>query len=94
MKQFTEVILVGEPVGDKLDTWSEGGNIILPNSQLTVHFTNGFHGYSTIEYPEFKPYFQDLTVSDLEPDILVRLSSDDYFSGHDPALESILSYPR
>ncbi len=94
LKQFTKVILVGEPVGDKLDTWSEGGNIVLPNSQLTVHFTNGFHGYSTIDYPEFKPYFQDLNIPDLEPDILVRPSSDDYFSGRDSALEAILSYPR
>ena len=42
LKQFSNATFIGEPVGDKLDTWSEGGNIVLPNSGLTVHFTNGF----------------------------------------------------
>ena len=41
-KQFAGATVVGEPASDKLDVWSEGGNIVLPNSQLTVHYTNGF----------------------------------------------------
>ena len=38
--------IVGEPVGDELDWWAEGGSIELPNSKLTLHYSNGFHGYS------------------------------------------------
>jgi len=92
LKQHSGATFVGEPVGDDLDTWSEGGNIELPNSGLTVHFTNGFHSLSNIERPEFEPYlWSDLDLEDLEPDLLVRTSSDDYLSGRDPALEAILS---
>lgn len=92
LKQYSDATFVGEPVGDELDTWSEGGNIVLPNSGLTVHFTNGFHSLSSIEHPKFEQYeWSDLDLEDLDPDVPVRLSSDDYFSGRDPALAAILS---
>jgi hypothetical protein len=81
--------IVGEPVGDELDTWSEGGNVELPNSKLTVHYTNGFHGYSKREYPERKPYFLDLDVDTLEPDVRVEPTWTDYVSGRDPVMEWI-----
>jgi hypothetical protein len=81
--------IVGEPVGDELDMWAEGGNVELPNSKLTVHYSNGFHGYSKRDYPERKPYFLDLDVDTLEPDVRVELTWDDYRSGRDPAMEWI-----
>lgn len=92
LKQHTGAIFVGEPVGDELDYWSEGGNVVLPNSGLTVHFTNGCHSLSNVERPELEPYFwADLDVEDLAPDVPVEASSDDYFSGRDPALEAVLA---
>ena len=95
LKQYSDAMFVGEPIGDELDTWSEGGNIELPNSGLTVHFTNGFHGLSDIAYPEFKQYeWSDLDLPDFAPDLLVRASSRDYFSGRDLALEAILTFDR
>lgn len=93
LKQFTDAILVGEPVGDVLDFWAEGGNLTLPHSKLTLHFSNGYHNYSRNERPEFQPYFQNLDIDTLKPDILIQLSSQDYFAGHDPALAAILTYP-
>lgn len=81
--------IVGEPVGDELDTWGEGGNVELPNSKLTVHYANGFHGYSKREYPERKPYFLDLDVDTLEPDVRVEPTWMDYMNGRDPAMEWI-----
>lgn len=81
--------IVGEPVGDELDMWAEGGNVELPHSKLTVHYSNGFHGYSKREYPERKPYFLDLDVDTLEPDIRVELTWTDYVNGRDPAVEKI-----
>jgi len=90
LKQHSNATFVGEPIGDELDTWSEGGNIVLPNSGLTVHFTNGFHSLSSVEHPEYEQYkWSDLDLTDLAPDLLVRASSEDYFSGRDPALETI-----
>ena len=47
--------IVGEQVGDDLDFWAEGGNVLLPNSKLTIHYANGFHGYSKVEYPDRRP---------------------------------------
>ena len=81
--------IVGEPVGDELDMWAEGGNVELPHSKLTVHYSNGFHGYSKREYPERKPYFLDLDVDTLEPDVRVEPAWADYASGRDPAMEQI-----
>ncbi len=92
LKQYSNATFVGEPIGDELDTWSEGGNIVLPNSGLTVHFTNGFHSLSAVEHPECERYkWSDLDLTDLTPDILVRTSSEDYLSGRDPVLEAILA---
>lgn len=92
LKESTAAILVGEPVGDRLDMWSEGGNIVMPNSKLTLHFANGFHGYSTVDYPDRRPYFMDLNVPDLDPDVPVALSWRDYVARRDPALEACFSY--
>ena len=89
LAQHTEAVFVGEPVGDVLDYWSEGGNIQLPHSGLTVHFANGFHGYSTRSYPEREPFFEDLSVESLEPELPVSLTFADWRAGLDPALEAI-----
>lgn len=83
------VTLVGEGVGDELDYWSEGGNIVLPNSGLTAHFANGFHSYSLEPCPETVPCFLDLGVPDLELDLPVSTSWDEYAAGVDPALEAV-----
>jgi len=81
--------VVGEPAGDDLDMWSEGGNLVLPNSGLTAHYSNGFHAYSKREYPENKPYLMDLDVESLAPDAAVEPRWDDYASGRDPVIEAV-----
>ena len=89
-KQLAGATLVGEHVGDGLDFWSEGGNLVLPNSGLTVHYTNGFHKYSQREYTSLKPYYFELHVSSLEPDIPVETSWTDYSRGRDPLYAAVL----
>jgi len=81
--------IVGEPAGDELDWWAEGGNIELPNSKLTVHYSNGFHGYSKRDYPERRPYFVDFDVDTLAPDIPVEMTWGEYSNGRDPAMDAI-----
>jgi hypothetical protein len=81
--------LVGEHPGDELDFWAEGGNVELPKSKLTVHYSNGFHGHSKRGYPERKPYFLDLDADTLAPDLPVEPMWADYAGGKDPAMESI-----
>jgi hypothetical protein len=90
-KQWGKATFVGEPVGDQLDFWSEGGNFSLPNSGLVVHFANAFHSYSRKEYPERKPYFADLSIDTLTPDYPASPSFDDYQAGREPAMDFVFS---
>ncbi|HEX5706090.1 MAG TPA: hypothetical protein VFX96_02260 [Pyrinomonadaceae bacterium] len=89
LKQWTRATIVGEPVGDGLDTWSEGGNLTLPNSKLTAHYANAFHSYSRREYPAHRPYVLDLDVASVAPDVLVEPSWADYIRGRDPVLDAV-----
>jgi hypothetical protein len=86
-KQWGKATFIGEPVGDRLDFWSEGGNVILPNSGLAVHFADAFHSYSRKDYPERKPYFEDLSIDSLAPDYPVNPTFADYMAGRDPAMD-------
>ena len=89
LKQLSQAVFVGEAVGDGLDYWAEGGEIVLPNSQAVISYSNGFHRYSLTDYPENKPYYEELGIPSLAPDVPVALSSKEYFSGRDPALAAI-----
>ena len=94
LKASTEAVIVGEPVGDALDFWAEGGNVVLSNSGLTLHYADRFHAYSTETYPEFAPHlFIDMSIPDLRPDVLVDASVAEFLAGRDPALEAARSYP-
>ena len=90
-KQLASGVVFGEPIGDELDSWSEGGNLVLPNSGLTVHYANAFHAYSTRPYPDRDPVL-DLDVESLAPMVTVEPSWDDYLAGADPVYEAALSW--
>jgi hypothetical protein len=89
-----DVTVVGEEVGDALDAWSEGGNIILPNSRLYAHFANALHSYSTAPCPDGVPCFLDLSSPSLRPDLPVTSSWSEYLEGRDVAMEAIVGEPR
>lgn len=89
LKQWVLATIAGEPVGDELDMWSEGGNLLLPNSKLTAHYSNGFHSYSKREYPDRRPYLMDLDVDSVAPDIVVEPSWSDYIQGKDPVMDAV-----
>ncbi|HWP55916.1 MAG TPA: hypothetical protein VN476_17430, partial [Pyrinomonadaceae bacterium] len=89
LRQFADAILVGEQFGDVLDFWSEGGNLLTPNSRLSLHFADRLHSYSPTRQPEFDQYLvkdTDLSITNPAPDILVKMTARDYFAGRDPAL--------
>ena len=90
-RQAGGVTLVGEPVGDELETWGEGGNILLPNSGLNAHFANGLHSYSPAPCPADTPCY-DLSVATLAPDVPVATRWADYVAGRDPSLEAVLAH--
>jgi hypothetical protein len=45
-KHWGKGTFVGEEPGDGLEFLAEGGNILLPNFRLTIHFANARHCYS------------------------------------------------
>ena len=83
------VTFVGEPAGDEMDFWSEGGNIVLPNSGLYAHFANGAHSYSTEPCPQGVKCL-DMNAASLTPDVPTLLSWQEYKAGHDPAMAAIV----
>ncbi len=92
LRQFADAILVGEPIGDILEIWSEGGNLLTPNSKLSLHFADRLHSYSNLVRPEFDQYLvkdTDLSITNPGPDVLVKMTARDYFAGRDPAFDWI-----
>jgi hypothetical protein len=97
LRQLTKAVLVGERPGEGLDFWAEGGNYVLPNSRLSMHYANGFHSYSTVEHPEFAPYAFDLSVSAddrLTMDRVVEPTWAQYRARRDPAMEAVAGWGR
>jgi hypothetical protein len=94
LQERTRAIFVGEPLGDALDYWSEGGNIVLPNSRLTMHYADRFHSYSRVEHPEYKPYVRDYALDRFRLDVPVSLTFAQWLAGRDPAMETVLRWRR
>ncbi len=84
-------VFVGEPVGDRLEFWAEGDAHVLPNSRLILRSSNGYHSYSKLDPPEFKPYYRDLAIDSLGPDIYAHPTFREFAAGKDVAMEAILA---
>ena len=80
LEATTNVILVGEPTGGSPNHFGDSVKLQLPNSDLTLAVSSLYHNDA--------PGDNRTTI---EPQIVALLSSKDYFSGRDPALEAILS---
>lgn len=88
-KAQPDVTIVGEPIADDLDYWSEGGNIVLPNSRLYAHFANGAHSYSPAPCPT-KDYCYNLSVPSLDPDLPVTGTWEEYRKVVDALMETVV----
>lgn len=90
-----QVTIVGEPVGDRLDFWAEGGTFELPNAFLQVHYAAGRHVYdgpcADIDQCFWLNYRYPVRVATLEPDIPAPLTFAAYREHRDPALEAVLA---
>ncbi len=79
------VVIVGEPVGDRLQFFSEGGLACLPNSPLCVAYETGKHDYQHActdwDVCFWLNYFFPLQVESLDPDEAIPLSFKDWRAG-------------
>ena len=67
---------------------------MLPHSGLTLHYANAFHRYSGTDYPERRPYYFELSVASLAPDVVVEPTWDDYINGRDPVMNAVAARLR
>jgi len=88
----TGAVVVGEPAGEGPDFWAEGGNWLLPNSGMSLHYANRYHSYSAAPHPDVAPadIWLDLDAPDITPSQRVELRAKDYFAGKDPVLAAVL----
>jgi hypothetical protein len=85
------VTIFGEPVGDRLTFYAEGGRTCLPNSKLCMGYETGKHDYAhpcwDIERCYWLNWFYPVRVKSLEPDERIEMSFADWRAGHDSVFE-------
>ena len=75
-------ILVGEPLGENLNTYGEIKSFKLPNSGLEIFYSTKFFRFT-----------KESDSSTLAPDILATRSLADYLAGRDPVLDAAIHHP-
>ena len=80
-RKDTNAILVGEPIGERPNSYSENDEMTLPHSRLVV-------SYSTRYYK-----FVDEDVPAVIPDKRIDPTWPEFLAGRDPVMEWILSTP-
>jgi hypothetical protein len=85
--------ILGEPAGDRLAFYAEGGDMVLPNSRIHVHTATAFHDWANgcSELRCYWPNFwYDVAVGSIDPDVRVPWDFADYRRGVDPVLRAAL----
>jgi len=90
-KHWGGATLVGEEPGDDLEFFAEGGNILFPNSRLTIHFANARHCYSAASKTPSSECFMELRVESLPISLPATNSFEQYRSGSDAAFDAIVA---
>jgi hypothetical protein len=89
------VTIIGEPVGDRLSFFSEGGSACLPNVKICVQYQTGRHDYAhpCTDWQQcyWLNWFYPVRVKSLQPDVSVPLRFADWNAGHDAAFEQALN---
>ena len=92
------VVILGEPVGDRLQFFSEGGLACLPNYPLCVAYETGKHDYQHActdwDVCFWLNYFFPLQVESLGPDEAIPLSFKDWRAGVDAVLDRATTLSR
>lgn len=92
------VTMVGEPVGDHLAFYAEGGGGCLPNSKICVWYATGKHDYARPctdwHYCFWTNWFYPVRVNTLTPDVPMPLRFVDWNKGHDAAYERAFPLSR
>jgi len=86
------LVIVGEPIGDRLEFWAEGDIVQLPGLGAFMLYADERHNYMT-GCPEEDCHgsirTHPIRVRSLQPDIATPLRFADFIAGRDPAMEAI-----
>jgi hypothetical protein len=74
--------LVGGPTANRPSHYGEVARFTLPHSKLWVQYAKSY-----FSYPDFAG-------DAVQPDLPVKITSADWFSGRDPSMDTILATPR
>lgn len=89
------VVVLGEPIGDRLKFLSEGGRACLPNYPLCVFYETGMHDFlhpcTDWKVCFWLDYLFPTRVRSLDPDETLPLSFAEWREGRDPVFERALS---
>lgn len=92
------VVIVGEPVGDRMAFYSEGSRGCLPHYHLCLNYRTAKHDYAhpctDLRTCFWLDWFYPVQVKSLAPDKIVTMSFADWRSGRDPAYEEALALVR
>jgi hypothetical protein len=78
-RKETNAILVGEPIGERPNSYSENDEMTLPNSRLVVSYSTRYYKFLEEDAPA------------VQPDKRIDLNWADFQAGRDPVMEWILS---
>lgn len=80
-RRDTRAILVGQPLGEKPNSYSEVDYRILPNSRWRLHHSTGLY--------EYQPGADNM----VRPDVVIETSWADFRAARDPVLDWVLAQP-
>lgn len=87
------VIIIGEPVGDRLNFWAEGDLLELPVSGAAFLYATERHNYMT-GCPEDDCHIMiqlfPIQIKTLEPDHHIYRTYEDFAQGRDPSMEKVM----
>lgn len=98
LKYFSagKALIVGEPVGDNEQFWAEGDFLTLPNSGLSVAYTDGYFDLEAKCEDFHTNYWMNVVygvpAGKLTPDLPTEMSFSDYIRGHDPCITAIADH--
>ncbi|HEV7661182.1 MAG TPA: hypothetical protein VGO55_15185 [Allosphingosinicella sp.] len=91
------LVIVGEPIGDRLEFWAEGDIMRLPGLDALLLYATERHNYMT-GCPEADCHASirdhPIRVTGLQPDIPAPLRYADFRAGRDPAMDAIVRDAR
>jgi len=87
-------VIVGEPLGDRLQFWAEGFEVTLPRSQVEMYLSTAAHdfkdGCRLLDQDCFiLDKFMGVAVGELAPSVPARNTFEDFMAGRDVAMERI-----